>query len=115
MNIGIIGSGHIGGTAARLFAAAGHSLVIANSRGPGSLAEFVAAAGERVQAATVDEAAVAGEAVLVAIPFGRYGTLPAAPLSGKIVVDAMNYYAQRDGAIARPASSSRSTCPAHGW
>ena len=37
--------------------------------------------------------------VLVAIPFWRYEELPAGPLSGEIVVDAMNYYEGRDGWI----------------
>ena len=37
--------------------------------------------------------------VLVAIPFKDYETLPANQLAGKIVLDAMNYYAQRDGQI----------------
>ena len=40
MRIGIIGSGNIGATTARLFAAAGHDVTIANSRGPESLAEL---------------------------------------------------------------------------
>ncbi len=47
----------------------------------------------------MEEAARFGEVVLVAIPFGRYQSLPQAPLAGKVVVDAMNYYPQRDGLI----------------
>jgi 8-hydroxy-5-deazaflavin:NADPH oxidoreductase len=39
--IGIIGSGNIGGTAAKLFANAGYEVVISNSRGPESLTSFV--------------------------------------------------------------------------
>jgi 8-hydroxy-5-deazaflavin:NADPH oxidoreductase len=100
MLIGIIGSGKIGATAARLFVDAGHEVAIANSRGPESLAEFVAELGESAQAATVDEAAEFGEVVLVAVPFGRYRELPAAPLAGKIVIDANNYYPGRDGTLA---------------
>jgi predicted dinucleotide-binding enzyme len=40
MKIGIIGSGNIGGTAAQLFADAGHQVAISNSRGPQSLRDF---------------------------------------------------------------------------
>jgi len=40
-----------------------------------------------------------GEVALVAIPFGKYQTLPVNPLAGKVVVDAMNYYPQRDRRI----------------
>lgn len=99
MQIGIIGAGMIGGTAAKLFAEAGHQVALSNSRGPASLASLVQELGPRVRAATIEEAAKFGEVVLVAIPFGKYQTLPAAPLRGKVVVDAMNYYAQRDGRI----------------
>jgi 8-hydroxy-5-deazaflavin:NADPH oxidoreductase len=100
MLIGIIGSGKIGATAARLFVDAGHEVAIANSRGPESLAEFVGELGESAQAATVDEAAEFGEVVLVAVSFGRHRELPAAALAGKIVIDANNYYPGRDGTFA---------------
>ena len=100
MNIGIIGAGHIGGTAARLFVDAGHDVVISNSRGPETLRALVAGLGPRAHAATPDEAARFGEVVLVAIPLKDYPSLPAGNLRGKIVVDAMNYYPSRDGHIA---------------
>jgi 8-hydroxy-5-deazaflavin:NADPH oxidoreductase len=97
MEIGIIGSGRIGATAARLFVDAGHDVVIANSRGPDSLTDLVQDLGESARPATVEDAASIAELVLVAIPFGRYGELPAEALRNKIVVDAMNYYPERDG------------------
>jgi len=97
MKIGIIGSGKIGATAARLFVDAGHAVAIANSRGPDSLNELVQDLGESARAATVEDAASSAELVLVAIPFGRYRDLPAETLRDKIVVDAMNYYPGRDG------------------
>ena len=97
MEIGIIGSGRIGATAARLFVDAGHDVAIANSRGPDSLTDLVQDLGESARPATVEDAASIAELVLVAIPFGRYGELPAEALRNKIVVDAMNYYPERDG------------------
>ncbi len=99
MKIGIIGAGMIGGTAMRLFARAGHEVAISNSRGPESLAELVHELGPGVQARTIEEAARFGDVVLIAIPLGRYATLPAALLANKIVIDAMNYYPQRDGKV----------------
>jgi predicted dinucleotide-binding enzyme len=100
MKIGIIGAGMIGATTARLFARSEHDVAVANTRGHASLAELVREIGPRARAATVDDAAAFGEIVFLAIPFGQYGTLPAERLAGKIVVDAMNYYPQRDGELA---------------
>lgn len=107
MNICIIGSGMIGGTAARLFAQCGHSVAVSNRRGAESMAGLLSGIGKSGRSASIQEAADFGEVVLIAIPFGQYRTLPTAPLAGKIVIDAMNYYPQRDGKIdlGEPGSS----------
>lgn len=94
---GIIGAGHIGSNVARAVIAHGHSVVIANSRGPETLADLVAELGPNARAATAEEAGAAGEVILVAVPFGHYRDVPVAPLAGKIVLDANNYYFERDG------------------
>jgi len=99
VNIGVIGSGNIGATAAKLFAAAGHRVAISNSRGPETLEGLVEEIGPGVRAATVEEAAEFGEVVMEAIPFGRYESLPAEKLSGKILITASNYYPARDGEV----------------
>jgi hypothetical protein len=99
MKIGIIGSGKIGATTARLLAEAGHDVTIANSRGPESLTEVVSEIGPRATAGTVEDAARAGDVVVVAVPLRAYPDLPAEAFTGKIVVDANNYYPQRDGQI----------------
>lgn len=109
MNIGIIGAGHIGGTAARLFAQAGHRVAVSNSRGPETLRALVAEIGPNAHAATVEEAARFGEAVLVAVPFKEYTRLPADALRGKIVIDANNYYPERDGHIAELDTKKRAS------
>jgi 8-hydroxy-5-deazaflavin:NADPH oxidoreductase len=100
MKIGIVGAGNIGATAARLFARAGHEVALSNSRGPETLRALVEELGDRARAVTVEEAARFGEVVLVAIPFGKYGELPAEAFYGKVVIDAGNYYPSRDGHIA---------------
>lgn len=99
MNIGIIGAGNIGLTAAKRFAQAGHEVAISNSRGPETLSDVVKTLGPRVRAMSVEEAARFGEVILEAIPFGRYRQLPAEALKGKIVISASNYYRERDGDI----------------
>lgn len=100
MKIAIVGSGNIGSTAARLFLAAGHQVSIANSRGPGSLRSLQSECGESLHAATVPDAVSFCDVVLVAIPFGVIDELPAVYFTGKIVIDATNYYPGRDGQVA---------------
>jgi len=97
--VGIIGSGMIGGTVARLSVAAGHHVVVSNSRGPETLAELVAELGPLATAATSEQAAEAGDLVLVSIPVKAFGDVPVKPLAGKPVLDTGNYYPQRDGHI----------------
>lgn len=97
MQIGIIGSGHIGGTLAGLFVAAGHEVMVANSRGPETLHSLVEELGDQARAGTAREAAAFGDVVVVSVPFGRYRDVPAEPLAGKIVIDTNNYYPGRDG------------------
>lgn len=96
---GIIGAGHIGSNFARAVLAHGHEVLIANSRGPETLADLVAELGPAARAATVDEAAFAADVALIAVPFNSYREVPVTPLAGKIVLDADNYYFERDGHI----------------
>jgi len=95
--IGFIGSGNIGGTLARLFAAQGYDVVLSNSRGPETLADKVAEIGDHARAGTAEEAAEAGEIVVVSVPFLAVDKVPVAPLAGKVVIDTNNYYFERDG------------------
>jgi len=93
MRIGVIGSGHIGGTAARLFARAGHPVAVSNSRGPATLASLVSSIGANAKAMSPIEAARYGEAILLALPYRKVEALPPADVfGGKIVIDAMNAY-----------------------
>ena len=113
MNIGVIGSGNIGATAARLFAAAGHRVAISNSRGPETLEGLVEEIGPGVRAATVEEAAGFGEVVMEAIPFGRYEGLPSEKLAGKIFITASNYYPARDGEVEHGGLASAEVIQQH--
>ncbi|MET8837604.1 NADPH-dependent F420 reductase [Micromonospora sp. NPDC004540] len=111
MKIGIIGSGHIGGTLTRRLRTLGHDVTVANSRGPQSLSDLAAETG--ATAGTIEEAAQDAELVVIAVPLKAVPKLPASPFDGKLVVDADNYYPERDGDIPelldRSLSSSRWT------
>lgn len=100
MRIGIIGTGSIGGTLARLWTTAGHEIAVANSRGPGSLTDLVGSLGPLAHAMSVEDAAAFGEIVVLAVPFRRLEALPRPELvMGKVVVDAMNPYAEGGGLL----------------
>jgi predicted dinucleotide-binding enzyme len=71
MDIGIIGSGHIGSTLARHLAALGHQVSIANSRGPASLVALAADTG--AIAATVEQATRARDMIIIAYLRNRCG------------------------------------------
>ncbi|MBC9734501.1 NADPH-dependent F420 reductase [Nocardioides marmotae] len=114
--IGLIGSGNIGTAIARQAVAQGHDVVLSNSRGPETLADLVAELGPRARAATAQEAAEAGEVVVVTIPFHAVDQVPVEPLAGKVVIDTNNYYFERDGhdaAIDRGEDSPSERLAAH--
>lgn len=96
---GIIGAGNIGSQVARAVIALGDEVVIANSRGPETLADLVAELGPKARAATAQEAAEAAEIAVVTVPLKNLEEVPVAPLAGKIVLDTNNYYFERDGHI----------------
>jgi 8-hydroxy-5-deazaflavin:NADPH oxidoreductase len=107
MELGIIGSGNIGSTAARLFVAAGYRVAIGNRSGSPMLSVLADELGPNLRPTTVDKAAGFGEAVLLAIPFASRDDLPVDAFSGRIVIDATNYYPSPD--YHMPDLDNRST------
>jgi predicted dinucleotide-binding enzyme len=105
MRIGIIGAGRIGSTLAKLWANAGHDVVV-SSRHPDELTELVRTIGERAVAGTPTEAAALGNVVMLTVPLKAVPDLArdlAQELNGKIVLDTGNAYPNRDGAAAENA------------
>lgn len=102
MRIGILGAGLVGAALAELMADAGHDVMV-SSRHPDRLAAVAGAAG------TVGQACAFSDVCIAAVPFGALGDIPPAPLAGKVVVDAMNYYPERDGAVAELDERSTTT------
>ncbi|MDH6233891.1 putative dinucleotide-binding enzyme [Mesorhizobium soli] len=97
--IGIIGSGHIGGTVGTLWVKAGHP-VLFSSRHPDELKDLVGGLGELAKAGTIEQAIAFGDVVFLAIPYRalpQMGQDYGAALKGKIVLDAGNAIARRDG------------------
>lgn len=100
MKVGVIGAGHIGGTLAQLMVEAEHEVMLANSRGPATLRGFIERLGGKAHAGTVQDVARFGELVIVSMPFKEYPRLSPDLFVGRIVVDTMNYYPDRDGHFA---------------
>lgn len=102
LQIGIIGTGDIGGALARHWAAAGHSLLI-SSRHPEQLQALAKELGPNVKVGTPREAAAFGEVVLISVPYKatpQVGRDFAAELKDKVVLDTGNPYPSRDGDMA---------------
>jgi 8-hydroxy-5-deazaflavin:NADPH oxidoreductase len=93
MKIGIVGSGHVGGTLGTRWAQAGHQVTF-GSREPGSdtIKQLVARAGGTARSATQAEAAQANEILLLATPWPATKAIleGLGPLGGKILIDATN-------------------------
>jgi predicted dinucleotide-binding enzyme len=105
MKIGVIGSGKLGGTVGGLLAKAGHQ-VLFSSRHPDELKDLVGGLGANARAGTVAEAVSFGDVLLIAVPYAalpEIGQDNAAGLKGKVVLDACNPIAARDGAIVKEA------------
>ncbi len=105
MKIGIIGSGRIGGTLARLWAEAGYPVMM-SARDIEEVRPRAAKIGHGAQAGTPAQAAAFGDVVLISVPFGalpQIGKDYARELKGKVVLDTCNPYLGRDGEMAKDA------------
>jgi predicted dinucleotide-binding enzyme len=101
LRVGVIGSGHIGGTIGGLWVKAGHPVMF-SSRHPDELKDLVAGLGPLASAGTVAQAIDFGEALLIAVPYGalpQLGQDYGEALKGKVVLDACNAVSTRDGPI----------------
>jgi predicted dinucleotide-binding enzyme len=95
--IGILRAGQAGSVLARVSIEAGYDVVIANSRGPETLAGLIGELGPRARAATAAGAAAAADFAVTAFPYAPTDRLPVDELAGKVVIDNNNYMVWRDG------------------
>jgi predicted dinucleotide-binding enzyme len=94
MRIGVVGAGRIGGNAARLFAKAGHEVLVSFSRDPQKLDELAAEIGGR--AGTPPEAVAFGDVLMLSVSWTLIDDVlaQAGSLDGKIVIDTTNQFGQ---------------------
>jgi len=95
MKIGIIGSGNIGGTLGKRWAAKGHQVMLSSRDPQGEKMQALAQeAGENASTGTAQAAIAFGDVIVLAVPFNQAGAIlsEADDLHNKIVIDAMNRF-----------------------
>ncbi|MGW6818344.1 NADPH-dependent F420 reductase [Streptomyces sp. NPDC055005] len=97
MRTGVIGTGRIGSTLARILVAAGHEVVLANARGPRSLDPLIAELGPTASAAHPAEVVARAEVTVLMVPFDSVrGLLPQDAVRDTLLVDATNAFGGPD-------------------
>lgn len=107
--IGIFGAGKVGTALARLLVASGYDVFITGSPRQTALELLVSVVAPGARVVTPADLVAQSDVVIVAVPFGKAGTVPWEDFGGRIVVDAMNYWPPVDGHIAAIDDDERST------
>ena len=109
--LAVLGAGHIGPVIARLAIRAGYPVSIAASGDPADIALITELIIPGAEPRWASDAAAAADIVVLAMPLHRFLEVDPGLLSGKLVVDAMNYWPASDGVL----KSSKTARAASWW
>jgi 8-hydroxy-5-deazaflavin:NADPH oxidoreductase len=105
--IAVLGAGHVGPAIARLALDAGHRVAIATSGNPGDLALITQLLIPGAEPRWAADAIGRADIVVLAMPLHRFLSMDPDVLSGKLVIDAMNYWPATDGRLGPPFDDER--------
>ena len=97
--IAVLGAGHVGPVIARMALDAGYQVAIASSGNPLNLEMITEVVMPGVQARWAKDAVASADLVVLSIPLHAFPAVDPGLLSGKLVIDAMNYWAPADGVV----------------
>jgi 8-hydroxy-5-deazaflavin:NADPH oxidoreductase len=107
--IGIFGAGKVGTALARLLVASGYDVLMTGSPRQTALDLLVSVVAPGARVVAPADLGARASVIIVAVPFGKAGTVPWEDFGGRIVVDAMNYWPPVDGHITAIDEDERTT------
>jgi 8-hydroxy-5-deazaflavin:NADPH oxidoreductase len=98
LRLGIVGAGKIGTAIARAAVGGGYDVAISGSGAVDRIELIVEVLAPGAHAMTTDIVVRHADLIVLAVPMHRFRKLPPDLFDGKILVDAMNYWEEIDGA-----------------